>query len=197
MRFQPVAARIAPAALALLLSAFPAFGAESAAPAEKPPASAADTADKSPANTAETPAAAPSPQLPNIVSIRFVGNEHFSKGSLKRDLDTRANKPVDVKVLSADVDRIVKKYEDDGFLEAKVNATSEHLPGTADQELLFSIVEGPRYKLSTVEIIGNKLFSTLELRPLVEAGEGRLFFKAALSWTARSASGSITARSAA
>lgn len=179
MRFQPVAARIAPAALALLLSAFPAFGAESAAPAEKPPASAADTADKSPANTAETPAAAPSPQLPNIVSIRFVGNEHFSKGSLKRDLDTRANKPVDVKVLSADVDRIVKKYQDDGFLEAKVNATSEHLPGTADQELLFSIVEGPRYKLSTVEIIGNKLFSTLELRPLVKPEKDGYFSKQA------------------
>ncbi len=162
---------MAPVALALLLSAMPAYGAESAAPAEK-----ASEPSTSPAGK---PAEAPSQKLPNIVSIRFVGNEHFSTRSLKRDLETRANKPVDMKVLSADVNRIVKKYEDDGFLEAKVNATSERLPGTTGQELLFSIVERPRYKLSTVEIVGNKLFSTLELRPLVNPEKDGYFSKSA------------------
>ncbi|MGO8703037.1 MAG: outer membrane protein assembly factor [Candidatus Brocadiia bacterium] len=195
MRFQSVVARIAPAALALLLSAIPAFGAESAAPAEKASESVTNTAAQpstSPAGKPATspagkpaispagePAEAPSKKLPNIVSIRFVGNEHFSTGSLKRDMETRANKPVVIKVISADVNQIVKKYEDDGFLEAKVNATSEPLAGTTDQELLFTIVEGPRYKLSTVEIVGNKLFSTLELRPLVKPEKDGYFSKGA------------------
>jgi len=107
---ETIALRLAPAALALLLSGMPAFGAEEAKPAE-----------------------AASQQLPHIVSIRFVGNEHFSSRSLKRDLETKAKKPVDVKVLSADVDQIVKRYEDDGFLEAKVNVTSEPLEGTTDR----------------------------------------------------------------
>ena len=179
MRFQSVVARIAPAALALLLSAIPAFGAESAAPAEKASESVTTRRLNPPQARRAKPAEAPSKKLPNIVSIRFVGNEHFSTRSLKRDLETRANKPVDIKVLSADVNQIVKKYEDDGFLEAKVNATSEPLAGTTDQELLFTIVEGPRYKLSTVEIVGNKLFSTLELRPLVNPEKDGYFSKSA------------------
>ena len=195
MRFQPVAWRTAPTALALLLAAIPAFGAESAPPAEKVPPSAASTPDESATGTADQPAAstankpsataaekpaeAPSHQLPNIVSIRFVGNEHFSTRSLKRDLETRARKPVDVKVLSADVDQIVKRYEDDGFLEARVNVTSEHLAGTTDQELLFTIVEGARFRLNGVVILGNELFPTPELCALAQPEKDGYFSRSA------------------
>jgi hypothetical protein len=80
VRFQPLASRIALTALAFLLSAIPASGDERAPAAEKAPESATSTAD--------TPAEEPSQQLPHIVSIRFVGNEHFSSRSLKRELET-------------------------------------------------------------------------------------------------------------
>jgi outer membrane protein insertion porin family len=143
--------------------------------ADQPAASAANE----PATEAEKPAGASSQQLPSIVSIRFVGNEHFSTRSLKRDLETRARKPVDIKLLSADVDQIVKRYADDGFLEAKVNLTSEHLAGTTDQELLFTIVEGPRFKLYGVEIVGNQLFATPELRALAQPEKEGYFSRSA------------------
>jgi outer membrane protein insertion porin family len=155
VRFQPAALRIAMTLLAFLLSAIPASGLESAPPAENAPAPAAAAGKETPAR-----------KLPNIVAIRFVGNEHFSSRSLKHDLKTEAKKPVDLKVISADVDQIVQRYRDDGYIDAKVNATSEELPGTDDQELLFTILEGTRYKLYSVEIIGNEFFSTLELSAL-------------------------------
>jgi outer membrane protein insertion porin family len=157
---ETIVLRLAPAAVALLISVMPAFGAESVPAAENPPESATNTADK--------PAEAPSHKLPGIASIRFVGNEHFSRRSLNRDLVTQARKPVDLKVLQADVDQIVKRYEDDGFLEAKVNVTSEPLAGKAEQELLFTIVEGPRYKLNDMEIVGNETFPAPELRALAQ-----------------------------
>ena len=166
MRFQPLASRIVPIISVWLLSAVPAFGVESAPPAENAPGTSASTTNEAPASASQQPAEAPSRKLPSIVSIRFVGNEHFSSRSLKHDLETEAKKPVNLKVLSADVDQIVKRYENDGFLEAKVNLTSEPLAGTDDQELLFTIVEGPRYKLNSVEIAGNEFFSTLELSTL-------------------------------
>ncbi len=179
VRFQPAASRIALTFLALLLSAIPAPGVENAPPAEKVAGqSAGTTAEPSPI-AAQPPAEAPGRKLPHIVAIRFVGNEHFSTRSLKRDLKTEARKPVDLKALSADVDQIVHRYWDDGYLDVKVNATSEELPGTDDQELLFTLLEGTRYKLYSVEIAGNDFFSTLELSALPKPEKDGYFSRSA------------------
>ena len=60
-----------------------------------------------------------------------------------------------------------------------MNLTSEQLAGTTEQELLFTIIEGPRYKLSSVEIVGNDFFSTLELRALVQPEKDGYFSRSA------------------
>ena len=163
MGLETIALRLALAAVALLLSGMPAFGAEGTEPAQSAP----------------EPAAPASRKLPDIAEIRFVGNEHFSRRILLLDMETQARKPVDLKVLQADVDHIVKRYLDDGFLDMKVNVTSEPLAGKTEQELLFTIVEGPRYKLNGVEIVGNEIFSTPELRALAQPEKDGYFSRGA------------------
>jgi len=161
--------RCAPIALAALLSCACAFAA-----GESPPAATAPQ----PAGTApEKPPEAAAEPLPAVARFRFVGNEHFSSRSLKRDLETRTGKPIVVKTLMADVDHIIARYVDDGYLEAQVKATFEPLEGKAEQELLFTVTEGRRFTLKKLEIVGNTVFSTEELRALTTPERDGYFSK--------------------
>ena len=123
MRAGTLALCCAPAALAVLLACGCAFAAE-----EAPPAATASQ----PAGTApEKPPEAVAQPLPAVARFRFAGNDHFSSRSLRRDLETRTAKPIVVNTLMADVDHIVARYADDGYLEAQVKATFEPLEGKA------------------------------------------------------------------
>jgi outer membrane protein insertion porin family len=169
MRAGTLALRGAPIALAALLACGCAFAAE-----ESPPAATASQ----PAGTApEKPPEAVAEPLPAVARFRFAGNDHFSSRSLTRDLETRTGKPIVVKTLMADVDHIVARYTDDGYLEAQVKVTFEPLEGKAEQELLFTITEGRRFTLKKLEIVGNTVFSTEELRALVEPERDGYFSK--------------------
>jgi outer membrane protein assembly complex protein YaeT len=169
MQAGTIGLRCAPTALAVLLACACAFAAEEAPPAATAPQPAGTTSEKAPEAVAEP--------LPAVARFRFVGNDHFSSRSLKRDLETRTGKPIAAKTLMADVDHIVARYADDGYLEAQVKATFEPTEGKAEKELLFTITEGRRFTLKSLEIVGNTVFSTEELRALAKAERDGYFTK--------------------
>jgi outer membrane protein insertion porin family len=161
--------RLAPTALAALLACWCAFAAE-----ETPPAA---TAPQPAGTAAQKPIEAVAGQLPAVARFRFTGNDHFSSRSLLRDLEIRTGKPIPVKTFNADMAHIIARYEDDGYLLAQVQVPQEWLDGKPRQELLFTITEGPRFTLKKLEIVGNTVFSTEELRALAAPERDGYFTK--------------------
>ena len=183
MRARTLALRCAPTALAVLLACGCAFAGDESPPAGMPPQpfptlpQPFSTLPQPAVPAPEKPPEAVATPLPAVARFRFAGNDHFSSRSLKREMETRTRKPIVVKTLMADVDHIIARYADDGYLEAQVKATFEPLEGKPDQELLFTITEGRRFTLKKLEIVGNTVFSTEELRGLVAPERDGYFSK--------------------
>ena len=190
MRAGTLAFPCALTALAVILVCGCVFAAEDSPPAATAPSPSGTTVEKPPEAAAEP--------RPAVARFRFTGNDRFSSRSLKRSLETRTGKPIVVKTLMADVDRIVARYADDGYLEAQVKATLEPIEGKAGQELVFTITEGRRFTLKELEIVGNTVFSTPELRALVAPEREGYFSKggflagARLIWAHYGAVGRLT-----
>jgi outer membrane protein insertion porin family len=114
----------------------------------------------------------------SIAEIRFVGNDSFDAGDLEDVIQTGTwnwlswlteSGILKVDVLQQDAARLGAFYNNHGFIEAKIAAPKVEEKGD-DLFITFVIQEGPRYRVGTVEIVGDlienkeKLISMLDVR---------------------------------
>ena len=104
-----------------------------------------------------------------VGDISFEGNESFSSRRLKKLMKTEDRnilflrwKPTfSEEVLKEDIKTLRQFYRNEGFLEAKVSYRVEAKNGRRDIKIF--IKEGPRYRLSRLDIEGNEMFAYSEL----------------------------------
>jgi outer membrane protein insertion porin family len=100
--------------------------------------------------------------ITNIEGIRFVGNENFSDDALREVLATKedrwyrffnSNDRYDPDRIEYDKDLLRRYYLKEGYADFRVvSANAELAPGEKDFYLTFNVEEGPRYKISNIEI---------------------------------------------
>jgi len=134
-------------------------------------------------------------ELAKISEINFVGNEDFSAGRLRDELElttsgfmtwyTGTNKYSREK-LEGDIERIRSFYLDRGYLE--FSAEPPQVSISPDREsifITFTLHEGEPYTLRSVKLAGELLGLDAEIQELIKIKEGETFSAAKTNETAK------------
>ncbi|NYT69864.1 outer membrane protein assembly factor BamA [Pusillimonas noertemannii] len=134
-------------------------------------------------------------ELAKISEINFVGNEDFSSGTLRDELElttsgfmtwyTGTDKYSREK-LEGDVERIRSFYLDRGYLEFSSEQPQVAIsPNREDIFVTFTIHEGEPYTLRSVKLAGELLGLDEEIGKLIQVKEGETFSAAKTNETAK------------
>ncbi|MBI5209504.1 MAG: outer membrane protein assembly factor BamA [Elusimicrobia bacterium] len=93
-------------------------------------------------------------EKPLIKKIKFQGNKKVSKGTLSDVLSLKSQDPLDEVKLREDVDKIIEKYREKGFLAAKASFRREPDTATWHEDIVFLLDEGPRSRIELVTLDG-------------------------------------------
>jgi outer membrane protein insertion porin family len=109
-----------------------------------------------------------------IREIRIEGNKAFSKRKILRRMETR--KIYRREIFEKDRKKILTLYHNEGYLEAKVSEPEVSFDEKRGRIYLkFKIEEGSQFQIGRIEIKGNKIFSSQELKKKMKTKEGEIF----------------------
>lgn len=110
----------------------------------------------------------------NLVrEIILEGNDKFSDTRLLKETGLRQGDYLDVFAARSGVEKLMEFYQDKGYPFVSVTLDEGRLMmGT----LKYTIVEGPRTKITDIRFEGNEVFSDKELLKAIDAREKKFFF---------------------
>ncbi|UCE58592.1 MAG: outer membrane protein assembly factor BamA [Phycisphaerales bacterium] len=114
-----------------------------------------------------------------IREIVFEGSTAFSRGKLKRQVETKTAfwffraGAFDEDRAESDVLKLQQFYRDQGFLDARVSYRRETIEDGEDLRVVFAIDEGVRYAIEAIEFRGNTALADGELIALTASQVGR------------------------
>ncbi len=126
-----------------------------------------------------------------IREIRIEGNKAISAGKIKDAMKTKVRGILSFifgtgyykkDEMRADIDRIRDLYYDNGYIKVTVgDPVLKLIDNKKGMKISIQISEGDQFKVSSVEIAGNKIFKTDELKKLIKLSPGQVFDKSVLS----------------
>lgn len=122
-----------------------------------------------------------------IKEIKIEGNKALSAGKIKKAMKTSERKFYSFVIgggyykkdeMRADVERIKDLYYNNGYLKIVVGEPVIQLTDAKDgMKISIQVSEGEQFKVSAVDIAGNKAFSEKELRKLIKLSPAKIFNK--------------------
>lgn len=100
--------------------------------------------------------------------VQFAGNSVFDTDKLTKEADLRVNKPIDEAKIREGRESILDMYRKRGFPEASVNYQVSAPDRQGYSTVTFSIDEGGQAKLREVTFVGNSVFTSAELKKVME-----------------------------
>ncbi|GAX62194.1 outer membrane protein Omp85 [Candidatus Scalindua japonica] len=118
-----------------------------------------------------------------IKEIVFEGNKTFSSKRLTKIMDTKKRKfpslvfpgKFDKAEFEGDIDNIKAFYGSGGWLDTDIKWKERYSPDKTKMFLYVVIDEGDRYHVDTVNIKGNKLFTSEEIMGMLQLKKGSAF----------------------
>ena len=116
-----------------------------------------------------------------VRSIEFEGNTAFSRGQLKKEIESETaafilrKGRLDEKKLTEDVGRLERYYRDRGYRDVRVGRTIELSPNDKEAAITFIIDEGPIFTMREVTSDGSTIFSDEQLSALAEIKTGDIY----------------------
>ena len=107
-------------------------------------------------------------EKPVIKKITFQGNKKLGKGALLDLLSLKAKDPFDRNKLDDDVEKVIAKYKERGFLDATVEPEVKHDTTAVTTDLVFKVAEGAKSRIEIVELGGVKAFKPKVLLKLLK-----------------------------
>lgn len=110
-----------------------------------------------------------------IKKIRFEGNVNIDESRLRKELETKTALWIfrtgnfDKEVAEADAARVQNYYRDKGFLDAKANYFTELADDNKGLTVVFTVEEGTRYLLESIEFRGQAALGEEELRGIIRS----------------------------
>lgn len=116
----------------------------------------------------------------DLWNIRFEGNAAFSDRELKKQMQLEESgwlpffrEEFDPDLLREDLIALLRFYRQKGFLDAEVALSDINYNDDKTRlSIDIAISEGPRYRIDKVDFVGNKLFTTTELRNRLQMEPG-------------------------
>ncbi|ROQ92233.1 Beta-barrel assembly machine subunit BamA [Desulfosoma caldarium] len=118
-----------------------------------------------------------------VKRVTFTGNKHFSDRKLRGIMETKArgffswvsDKGVlDREVLDTDLDRLTAFYHDRGFMDARAGTPSVEMKDDGFH-VTIPVMEGERYRVSSVQVQGDLLETTPKVAEKLELKEKQYF----------------------
>ncbi len=113
-------------------------------------------------------------EKPLIRDITFEGNEELTVEKLKEGMTLLPRAAFNMQLIQENAEKIRLKYQDSGYYNAIVVPVITELRG-GDRNVVFSIEEGDKVKLSTINITGNKAISEKEIKSALKTQEHWFF----------------------
>ncbi|MDE2237009.1 MAG: outer membrane protein assembly factor BamA, partial [Elusimicrobia bacterium] len=114
-------------------------------------------------------------ERPIVKSIVWSGNKRLSRGLLGDTISLKKRDPVDPVKLREDEDKLLKKYHEDGFLEASVHSSVDTDTTTLKSVVTFTIDEGVKSRITWVGLHGVRSFYTNKLLRELKNRRGKVF----------------------
>ena len=111
---------------------------------------------------------------PSINEIAFEGNDALSDEDLEQIINLRPRLPFTVSAAESDAQRIIEIYRRTGRFGAEVEPVIIERPDNR-VDLVFEIIEGDITEVSSIDFIGNQVYSDRRLRGVIETSESGLF----------------------
>ena len=124
-----------------------------------------------------------------IKDIKFVGNTVFDKGDLLKKIETKERWFLSwitdrgaylEETMDLDIERIRAAYHDEGYQDVKVKPAQVTLVDDKSLDILIEIDEGTQYKVGTVKVSGDLLYTEEQLLKVVKLKPGDVFSRAVL-----------------
>jgi outer membrane protein insertion porin family len=118
-----------------------------------------------------------------IDSISFVGNDSFGAGTLRQVIKSKQRKWLlwpshyTEDAVEDDLDRLRTFYYNHGFLDYHISAEKEFAANGSGVHLIFTIDEGPVYRVGRIHFSGSTRYTEEELRDRTELREGQVYLK--------------------
>ena len=103
-------------------------------------------------------------EKPAIRKIFVVGSKRLSKSSVKDAMDTKEKDFFDTFRLREDMQKVVEKYNDKGFIDAKASYEHKCDEATNKCEITVNVIEGPKAIISAIDFKGVTAFKEKKLR---------------------------------
>lgn len=112
-------------------------------------------------------------EKPIVTQITFQGNDGINKDDLQEKLKTRVYSILDVNTLNADVQNLLKLYEEKGYFLASVSFQQKKI-NEENVEIIFNIKEYDKVKVKQISFLGNVALQDSELKGIIQTREDSL-----------------------
>lgn len=107
---------------------------------------------------------------PVIGRVAFEGNKKVKDDQLKTEIQSKPRGTFSRPMVQSDVQRIVEIYRRSGRYDVRVTPEFIEQPNNR-VDLIFSIVEGDKTGVASIEFIGNQAFSSYRLKDVIKTHE--------------------------
>ncbi|WP_375460685.1 outer membrane protein assembly factor BamA [uncultured Enterovirga sp.] len=108
-----------------------------------------------------------------INRVVIEGNRKFKREQLDTELQTKARRPLDTRLIEADAERLREFYRRIGRGNATVTSRTVALPN-GKVDVVFTVEEGGKTGVLEINFVGNQEVSSTRLRGLMQTGEMNL-----------------------
>ena len=114
-------------------------------------------------------------EKPSIQTIRIVGNRKLTVDKIKAKIDLVEGGIVPPGALGKNSEKIRLFYEEEGYYQARVDGVEERI-SPQEVNVTFNIVEGDKFDVGEIRIIGNKYLNEKDIKSKLQTSEVFLFF---------------------
>jgi outer membrane protein insertion porin family len=114
-------------------------------------------------------------EKPSIQSIRIVGNRKLAVDKIKAKIDLVEGGIIPPGGLAKNSEKIRLFYEEEGYYQARVEGREDRI-SPQEVNVTFDIVEGDKFDVGEIRIVGNKYLKEKDIKGKLQTSELYLFF---------------------
>ncbi|MEW6041673.1 MAG: outer membrane protein assembly factor BamA, partial [Elusimicrobiota bacterium] len=111
-----------------------------------------------------------------VADVSIGGLKAYPPKKILKQMETKKNKIFKEKLLFEDIDKIIQFYKNNGFESVEISSISiAYNEDRTKAYVTLAIYEGPKYKLGTISLSGNKIISTAEITKNISIKQGQFY----------------------
>lgn len=114
-------------------------------------------------------------EKPSIQSLRIVGNRKLTADKIKAKIDLVEGGIIPPGALAKNGEKIRLFYEEEGYYQARVEGREDRI-SPQEVNVTFDIVEGDKFDVGEIRIVGNKYLKEKDIKGKLQTSELFLFF---------------------